>query len=148
MAKREIINVDEDVIKKMIAGDIPRMPAEERKVSQKDIPSYRTENYSHGDPENVNKDDTEPRIAKKKKGRLKYADIFFIQQKYAETKQTTVILDKRIYTSIRNILKTTDGITFANFINNVMIHHFYEYKEEMEELKKEYISKLYNENLP
>jgi hypothetical protein len=29
-----------------------------------------------------------------------------------------------------------------------MIHHFNEYKEEMEELKKEYVSKLYNENLP
>lgn len=145
MAKREIINVDEDAIKKMIAGDIPGMP-DNTPAGQGRIPPMDMQGDNpHENAEKANDEDTETKTTKKRKNRLKYADIFFVRQRYAETKQTTIILDKRIYTSIRNILKTTDGITFANFINNVMVHHFNEYREEMEELKKEYVSKLYNE---
>jgi hypothetical protein len=144
MTKREIIKVDEDAIKKMIAGDIPRipdnMPTEESKVTPKNTPPDKQENSSQ-----ENSEDTETKITKKKKNRLKYADLFLVQQKYAETKQTTIMLDKRAYSLIKNILKTTERTTLANFINNVMNHHFSEYKEEIDEVKKEYISNLYND---
>ena len=150
MAKRKIVEVDEDAIKKMIAGDIPSwVPnntlAEEKENQNDDDHNDKQNKNLNTNYEDIDNEGSELKTTRKRKNKLKYSDFFLIQQRYSETKQTTIIFDKRIYSSIRNILKTTDGITLANFVNNVLIHHFNEYKEDIDELKKEYISNLYND---
>lgn len=150
MAKREIVKVDEEAIKKMIAGDIPNWGAinattEEEDIQGKGSLTDKQKNNSHEIAEDSNNENDDQKATKKRKSKFKYSDTFLIQQRYPETKQSTIILDKKVYDSIRKILKATDGITLANFINNVLIHHFNEYQIDIDDLKKEYISNLFND---
>ena len=40
------------------------------------------------------------------------------------------------------LLKVTKGLSMGLFINNVLIHHFEEYEEDIQAIKKIYITKL------
>lgn len=138
MAKREIINVDENIIKKMIAGDIPTQPFE--KLNQ---PQANQEESYQIEPEQIDENPVKP--IRRKKSRIDYKDIFLIRQRNTSYRQTTIILGEDIYSGIQKILKVADGLTIANFINNVLRQHFAEYKDEIMELRRNFMSDLFND---
>lgn len=119
--KRKIIQVDEDKLKMMMAGDIP----------------------IKADPVN---DTVEPEAAKgirRKKNKKLYAELFLCKPVLEGRRQSTILFDAKNYDNIMKVLKTVDGISMSNFINNVLRSHFEEYEEEIIEIKKNYINNIY-----
>lgn len=156
MAKRKIVNVDEDVIKRMIAGDMPvtapprnLLPEKDYNPDTSDYSGNRDDEIPPQEKEKGNEPDGDVNdkapVSRKKKTKLNYQESFLTPQKYSNPRQTTIILEDRVYSSIRKILKITDGVTIANFVNNVLRYHFNEYKEEISGLRRDYMSDLYND---
>lgn len=138
MGKREVVNVDEDIIKKMIAGDIPKHSFEQ--LNQQD-PDLKSEIIEESD--NSRKEENISKGTRKKKPKNDYQDIFLVRQRNSSHRQTSIILGEDVYSAIQKILKVADGVSLANFVNNVLRHHFSEYKDEIMELRRNFMSDLF-----
>lgn len=123
---RTIVKVDEDKVMRMIAGDDP--------VPQKEDKKGGTEIHT-----------TESTVTRKRPAKTNYADIFLKTVRTNDKKQTTVQLSESVFDRMEILLKATKGLSMGLFINNVLIHHFEEYKEDIQEVRKKYISKLTND---
>lgn len=129
-SKRKIIQVDEDKLKMMMAGDIPI-----KADPVNDTVEIKKEEQ-----------DKEPDISKgirRKKSKKLYAEIFLCKPVLEGRRQSTILFDAKNYDNIMKVLKTVDGISMSNFINNVLTSHFEEYEEEIIEIKKNYINNIY-----
>lgn len=141
MGKREIINVDESIIKKMIAGDIPTQSFQELNRQQTEQTDKKEREREK--PEQKEEEPVKP--VRRKRGRTDYKDIFLVRQRNTSHRQTTIILGEDVYSNVQKILKVTNGLTIANFINNVLRQHFIEYKDEIMELRRNFMSDLFND---
>lgn len=140
--KRQVVQVNEERLRMMMAGDIPIktepdkdevMPAErENTVDEKPtlIVSSQPviEEMNQANPD------------------FPYAKEFLRKPGGTCKRQTTIHLDESNYIQIHKILKTTEGISLANFINNVLSHHFSTYKEEIREIQKTFMESLFKNN--
>lgn len=130
MAKRKEVDVDEDFIKSMMTGDIPRLssnpPVEEKKVQvpEKEVAEDTTEN-------NPEKDATSSR-AKRRREAKDYKSLFL--KKNGNTKRQTYV-SVELYDKISKILGiVAKDISVPNFIDNVLENHLKEYKEEINDI--------------
>lgn len=138
MGKREVVNVNEDIIKKMIAGDIPTHSFDQ--LSQQDS-SLKKETVKETDADM--KEENIPKATRKKKPKNDYQNLFLVRQPNSSHRQTSIILGEDVYSSIQKILKVADSVSLANFVNNVLRQHFIEYKDEIMELRRNFMSDLF-----
>ena len=132
MAKRREVNVDEDLIKSMMEGDIPRLnhiPEEKEDISvYSEMPPVASIEIPEEkqDPEVV-----QPRIRRRKESK-DYASLFL--KKGGSAKRQTYI-STGIYDKVSKILGIiASEISVPNFIDNVLENHLKEYREEINEL--------------
>jgi len=83
------------------------------------------------------------RKGKKTKG--DYYDTFLVQRRNIRHKQTSLLLGEDIYDSLKKTLRMAGDLTITGFVNNVLRHHFREYKEDINELRRNFISDLHKE---
>lgn len=161
--KRQIVQVDEDKLKMMMAGDIPIKADTENDVVIRHI---HTDNDNHisdqndelhfkepvtkevFDDENINFENESQetrKYTKRKKNKTSYAGQFLYKPEPSPRRQSSIHLNEDNYRNINLILKTTDNLSIANFINNVLTHHFEIYRSEVEETIKEYFKDLYKQ---
>lgn len=166
MDRKKIVNVDEEKLKMMMAGDIPIKADPAKDVISKNdgVPANATGDTKgreeprgeEAKPAQVN---NEPEIKegkndipeiyqeatrgiKRKKNKKGYAELFLCKPAMNSRRQSTILFDEAVYINVNRILKMADGISISNFINNVLKNHFEEYEEEIIEIKKRYINNL------
>lgn len=151
--------MDEEAIKRMIAGDMPeyttgeseRVPAKEEGKSREDAPGDTQTSHGRGHPQAgtaVNEKEGsmgKPPPSRRKRTKDAYSETFLGQCRNTDHKQTSVLFGKDVYDSIRKILRIGGELTITGFVNNVLRHHFREYKEEISELRRNYIADLTKE---
>jgi len=138
MAKRKEVDVDEDLIKSMMTGDIPRLNQElvtEEMIPKKEVPindSITEESaIEHEVMEIQEKETTQPK-SKRKRESKDYKSVFL--KKDTGTKKQTYI-NAALYDKISKILSIiAKDISVPNFIDNVLDNHLKEYKEEINDI--------------
>lgn len=133
MAKRKEVDVDEDFIKSMMTGDIPRLnsiPATsatgETNVPEKEkaILEEETDNF----PEKET-----PQAKLKRRREPKDYHSLFLKKSGGTKRQTYVGVD--LYDKIAKLLGiVAKDISVPNFIDNVLENHLKEYKDEINDM--------------
>lgn len=140
MAKRKEVDVDEDLIKSMMTGDIPRLnsnlPVEEKKVQppEKEVVEKPEERYPVA--ENTTEDNPEkdtPQSRTKRRRESKDYKSLFLKKNSSTKRQTYVSAD--LYDKISKILGIiAKDISVPNFIDNVLENHLKEYRDEINDM--------------
>lgn len=143
MSKKErtIVKVDEDKIRRMIAGDEPFL--QEASSATEKISEEEVETIKHNHSQEVT--DKETNFAypvKRRKMKTGYADIFLCKDREPEKKQTTLLLSASIFDKMEVLLSATKGLSMAMFVSNVLLYHFEEYADDINAIKATYIEKL------
>lgn len=147
--ERETVTVDEVEIKKMIAGDLPPYLMKEEDMKMNRPPRNGNEPESgKGIGVKEKKEDNSVdnlKVKGKRKTRDNYRETFLQQPRPAASRQTTLNMDEKSHAAIKKMLKIADGLSMAGFVNNVLRYHFQVYKEDINELRCNYIADLYKE---
>jgi hypothetical protein len=155
MVKRQEVEVDEDLIKSMMTGDIPRLnnpPVEEKKVVEKQVDVSKPQKKNEKIDERETVDDTEEDYvemrnsedsqgsnketsqskSKRKREPKDYQSLFL--KKNGTTKRQTYV-SAELYDKIAKILGIiAKDISVPNFIDNVLENHLKEYKDEINDI--------------
>lgn len=132
MSKKErtIIKVDEDKIKRMIAGEEPygQETAEEESGPQQPDAGLNAK--------------APVPASGKRPARNSYEDIFLKTVRTNDRKQTSIQLSEPVFRKMEILLKTTRGLSMGLFINNVLVHHFEKYEDDIIAVREKFITKL------
>lgn len=143
MSKKErtIVKVDEDKIKRMIAGDEPYLQAT---PTMKQAATENPQEVSEGEaPESNSLNDKLPiEPGRRRKSKNDYAGIFLNKTRDYSKKQTTILLTESVFEKMEMLIGATRGVSMGLFINNVLVHHFEEYEDDINAIKATYIEKL------
>jgi len=138
MSKRKEVDVDEDMIKSMMSGDIPRLnrePVREEMSAKKEAPADEPVieiPVNREEEETVQEKDTVQSKSRRKREPKDYHSVFL--KKDSGTKKQTYI-NAALYDKVSKILSIiAKDISVPNFIDNVLENHLKEYKEEINEI--------------
>ena len=136
MAKRKEIDVDEDLIKSMMSGDIPRLktiPVEEKKVVEDKSEAVEKEiSVVDAHVEDNTEKEVGPSKSKRRKEPKDYKSLFL--KKSGSTKRQTYV-SADLYDKLSKILGIiAKDISVPNFIDNVLENHLKEYKDEINDI--------------
>lgn len=158
--KRQVVQVDEEKLKMMMAGDIPIkadldkdvvishintkkenvIPIDNEYVREEKTVVYK----ETAEAENVGSDYSDSKkYSKRRKSKSSYIEQFLSKPGPASRRPSTIHLDDSNYRDICLVTKITDNLSIANFINNVLSHHFEQYRNEIDETVKDYFNDLY-----
>lgn len=128
MAKRKEVDVDEELIKSMMTGDIPRLgsePVKEKPVdTERDVPAG-----------NIEEEPEKEAVQSKARRRREPKDYMslFLKKNTGTKRQTYVNAD--LYDKISKILSiVAKDISVPNFIDNVLENHLKEYRDEINDM--------------
>lgn len=156
--KREIVQVDEEKLKMMMAGDIPIKADPEKDLVISEISTdsqvpdktpvvFSGKQETSGVLSGKNTDESDDadmgKISKRKKNKPVYSETFLYKPAQAPRRQSTILIDETNYQNISRILKATNNFSIANFINNVLTNHFDQYQEEIDETLRSFFDNLY-----
>lgn len=132
---RKKVQVDEEKIKRMIAGDEPI-------VSEPDNLGNQTSDQPPPTEQTSSKEVVPVIQGKKRQSKNSYSELFLKTIWTDDKRQTSIQLSESIYKRAEIILKSTKGLSMGLFINNVLLHHFEEYEQDIDNIRELYISKL------
>jgi len=130
--ERKIVKVDEDKLKRMIAGEEEDIQGEMPVTEQTGEPPAERHRDKGGAP------------VRKKKAKADYADTYLRLNKPIGKRPITIQLSADNYERIENLLILSPGVSIAMFINNILDSHFEEYAGDIEEVIADRIKKLTN----
>lgn len=146
MGKREVVNVDEEAIKRMIAGDIPPYLEKEEKKRRSEINADEITSGNTTQKEGREENADNPKTPRRKKVVMdSYRETFLRQPAQGDCRQTTLNIEGKNHFAIKKVIKVADGLSMAGFVNNVLSHHFREHGEEISGIMRSYMSDLYKE---
>ncbi|MDR1503764.1 MAG: DUF3408 domain-containing protein [Prevotella sp.] len=131
MAKRKEVDVDEELIKSMMTGDIPRLGSEP--VKEKPVPQKEPERETPA--ENAEDEPEKEAVQSKARRRREPKDYpsLFLKKNTGTKRQTYVNAD--LYDKISKILSiVAKDISVPNFIDNVLENHLKEYRDEINDI--------------
>ncbi len=138
MVKRKEIDVDEDLIKSMMSGDIPRLnrePVNEETTRKKEVPADEPAieiPISRGEEEAQPEKETRQSKSRHRREAKDYKSVFL--KKDTGTRKQTYI-SAALYDKVSKILGIiAKDISVPNFIDNVLENHLKEYKEEINDI--------------
>lgn len=137
MAKRKEVDVDEDLIKSMMTGDIPRLgstsaapPTEGTVIPERKPEKEKT--IVEDIPENIQERETQQTKSKRRREPKDYHSLF-LKKNGGTKRQTYVSAD--LYDKIAKLLGiVAKDISVLNFIDNVLENHLKEYKDEINDM--------------
>jgi len=140
MAKRKEVDVDEDLIKSMMTGDIPRLnrePEIEKIVPEKEISQNKViDKVTEPEPVQAEEEYREKeslRSRSKRRQEPKDYKSLFLRKSTGAKRQTYVSAE--LYDKISQILGIiAKDISVPNFIDNVLENHLKEYRDEINDI--------------
>lgn len=104
----------------------------------------KEEKEEDNESNNIDSDSADSKkYAKRRKNKSSYTELFLSKPGPASRRPSTIHLDDSNYRDISLVTKITDNLSIANFINNVLTHHFEVYRNEIDETVKDYFNELY-----
>lgn len=151
--KRPRFQVDEEKLKKMMAGDIPIKvePSDLTIIHEEEEQAKENreaESSEAAAPAGEKKNTGEDKAGKKRKTDLdKYMEVFLAKPPTKLRRQRTFMLEEELYIKISRMIKyTPGGITFPGFLINVINHHFEQHKDEVNEMLRLIANDILNPN--
>lgn len=140
MAKRKEVDVDEDLIKSMMTGDIPRLnqePEKEKVIPKKEVQKINIiEEVKEPEPIQPKEETQEKESAQSRSKRRREPKDYkslFLQKSTGVKRQTYVSAE--LYDKISQILGIiAKDISVPNFIDNVLENHLKEYRDEINDI--------------
>lgn len=143
MGKRHQVDVDEDLIRRMMKGGVPRIenraaaeespePAEE--ALTEDIVTGQAEATEMQKQEFVEKPAREaPKISKRRGEQKDYSSVFLLKKPGEQRRQTYI--SAHVYDKIMHYLPVIAGqFSITNYLDNIICHHLDQYGEEINAL--------------
>jgi len=134
MAKRPMMDVDEEHLKEIMAGGLGRV--------KKEPPKTVAEQPSKEEPEVETKPETELPVqpkepvkqTRKKREAHDYESLFLERKASVDRRQTYI--DADLYKKISSFLPVIAGhqLTITGYVNNILAHHLEQHKEDINEL--------------
>lgn len=137
MAKRPTIEIDEEYLKEVMAGDVPSLKKRSEVSLNKDPENIETSVEIKQETERkVEKENVKP-TGRKKKDPQRYAELF-LQKRYPSGRKQTYI-SSDVYDKICLFLPViSNKLSVTVFLDNILNQHLEQYKDE--------INELYNQN--
>ena len=147
MAKRPTVDVDEDYLKEIMAGNISRP---QRKEQTLPVAEQSPDSFIPKTPVNEEKQTSTPEIpvkeekqaeikesvkpVRKKREAQDYESLFL--ERKASTARRQTYISAQLYEKINSFLPVIAGhpFTITSYINNVMAHHLEMHKDDINEL--------------
>ena len=134
MAKRKIVEVDEEQLQRMIAGDVPLFKPEEtahtKEVGKEPEPEEEEEKESipAAEPELVTT------RKKKKSQQPDFSETFLKNEIIKDRRQ--IYISKDAYDKISGYIRHISGgkVSLVSYVNNILMNHMEEYKETINEM--------------
>ena len=133
--ERKIVKVDENKLKRMIAGE----EEDNQDVNTETVPPDKEDNQQ----KEVQPEKTET-VTRKKKQKTDYTGTFLRLNKPLEKRPTTIQLSAENYIRIENLMILSPGMSMAMFINNILDNHFEENSQDIDEVIAARIKKITN----
>lgn len=140
MAKKDIVevNLDEDEIRRMIAGNIHPSSLLPNAGSKIESPPDKDIEVKEKDNKDINSETKKTRV--KIKGN--YKELFLSVMKFPQKKKLTTYISEENYRNIIDTLRITDDISINMYINNILSHHFEKYKNDIMDVQKQIINNI------
>lgn len=149
--KRQVVKVNEEKLKMMMAGDIPM------ELESSDLTIIRGEGVEKEDTHSSqNKESTpivteekesreeEKNTKKRKNSKKSYKEVFLYKPVPVFRKARTLQLEEELYFKILKLTSVPgSAISIANFINNLICNHFEMYEDEINEIYQSMINSVY-----
>lgn len=74
----------------------------------------------------------------------KYTELFLSQPAIRPRRQRTILFDDELYDRVYNLIKVPGGISFSNFMFNLVKHHFETYKDEVNDRLHSIANNIYD----
>jgi hypothetical protein len=141
MAKRPIVEVDEEYLLEIMAGSVTRQRKKEPDVPTKQSASAsRTEQPVKEETEvtvirqnETAEPDKTAKSIRKKHEMQTYEDVFL--QRRARVPRRQTYISSELYDKINSFLPVlTRGLSFTVYLDNILIHHLERYREDINEL--------------
>ncbi|WP_029901769.1 DUF3408 domain-containing protein [Prevotella sp. 10(H)] len=136
MNKRKIVQVDEDKLKRMIAGE------DETETGSSEKPYEIVPSKKDVEKESIPQSNPVSGNVKKKKQKTDYCELFLKLNKPILKRATTIQLSEDNYRKVGKLLMLTPGVSIAMFMNNILDFHFTEYGDDIDEVIDQSILKL------
>lgn len=135
MAKRKEIDVDEDLIKSMMTGDIPRLNQQpDKEENIRETETVADSPVIEDKTEVKQKKEITQSLPKRRREPKDYKSLFL--KKESSTKRQTY-MSAELYDKLSKILGIiAKDISVPNYIDNVLENHLQEYKDEINEIYK------------
>lgn len=131
MTKRPKVEIDEEAIKRIMAGDIPRMRQQVSQMEAEPEPAVASGSDTPASQAEAPEAKT-PRSVRRKPER-DYAGLFLRRREPAPKRQT--YMNRQIYDKIAAILAVVaNELTVPVFIDNVLAEHLEQYRDIINEL--------------
>lgn len=133
MAKRERVDIDEDAIKRVMAGDISGIS---HSVTVGTLPAIEENNAQ----KEVKSPDKQPNIRLRKRNELTDYSLFLKKRDSSSKRQTYI--SGSLYSKLTEILAViSKEISVPTYIDNVLTDHLEQYKDDINELYEKKIKK-------
>lgn len=76
----------------------------------------------------------------------KYIEVFLSQPAIRPRRQRTMLFDDELYDRVYNLIKVPGGISFSNFMFNLVKHHFETYKDEINDRLHSIAKNIYDKS--
>lgn len=125
MAKRETVIVDEDYLKDMMAGDVPRIRRENKAKTENEKEVVSVDRNSASDSTSIR--------TKQTGDMLDYTTLFLKNNTLINRKATYISAD--VLEKISRYLPILNrNLSIAGHIDNILLHHLEQYKDEINAL--------------
>lgn len=134
MVKRKEVDVDEDLIKSMMTGDIPRLANQTEINEMVNVQAIEEEPAVTDRPTEIlpEKESSQPK-SKRRKEPKDYGALFLKKNAGVVKRQTYV--NSALYDKLSKILSIiAKDISVPNYIDNVLENHLHEYKDEINDM--------------
>ena len=135
MAKRPMMEVDEDYLKEIMAGGVGRPKKEQPKPLPEQAPEPSDlEQPKKEEPETAVQTKEPVKQVRKKREASDYEKLFLERKASVDRRQTYI--DADLYKKISSFLPVIAGHQFSitAYVNNILAHHLEQHKEDINEL--------------
>lgn len=131
MAKRQRVEVDEEAIKRMMSGDVPRLGTQAAQTSSPEVPPSTVQDVPSG-PKYSEPEIPSVRPKRQRTGKG-YTELFLHRREAAPKRQTYI--NQAIFTKLTKILAViAPELTVPTFLDNVLSQHLEQYSDEINDL--------------
>ncbi len=139
MAKRPTVEIDEDYLIGMMAGDVPRIKKEqaEKLAEKQDVVKEIEKESTQPIPDTAEQPTAAAKenAPKRRKKDVDYETVFLKKRESSTRRQTYI--SSALYDKISRYLTVISKISITSYLDNIVSHHLEQYQDDINRLWEE-----------